>query len=163
VPSPAEKTGNFSGPGLNTIYDPQTGAPFPGNIIPANRISPQAAFFAAYIPNPNSGKDAIFGPSQALDQDQFTIRFDQTINDRNRAFVRWSFINYQEQNPSAFPALGYTPMNSRGQNVVVVLITNLRPSVVNELRLSYMPNSLDLLAFLQGSDFYARRALPASN
>jgi hypothetical protein len=156
VPSPAEKAGNFSAAGLNTIYDPLSGKPFPGNIIPTNRISPQAQFFSAYIPNPNSGTHAIFGPSQALDQDQFTIRLDQTINDKNRAFVRWSFINYQEQNPNAFPALGYTPMNSRGQNVVAAVISNLRPALVNELRFSYMPNSLDLLAFLQGNDFYSQ-------
>jgi hypothetical protein len=46
-------------------------------------------------------------------------------------------------------------MNSRGQNVVAALISNLKPALVNELRFSYMPNSLDLLAFLQGTDFYA--------
>ena len=156
VPSVAQKTGNFSAAGLNTIYDPLNHTPFPGNMIPTTRLSQPAQFFAAYIPNANSGTHAIFGPSQALDQDQFTIRIDQTINDKNRAFVRWSFINYQEQNPNAFPALGYTPMNSRGQNVVVALISNLRPAVVNELRLSYLPNSLNLLAFLQGTDFYSQ-------
>ncbi|MGA3236040.1 MAG: carboxypeptidase-like regulatory domain-containing protein [Bryobacteraceae bacterium] len=156
VPTVAEKNGNFSGAGLNTIYDPLSGAPFPGNIIPANRISAPAQFFAAYIPNPNSGANhAIFGPSQSLDQDQFTIRIDQTINDKNRAFVRWSFINYNESNPNAFPALGFTPMNSRGDNVVGALISNLGPTLVNELLFSYMPNSLNLLAFLQGTDFYA--------
>jgi hypothetical protein len=156
VPSVAQKTGNFSAAGLNKIYDQLSGAPFPGNIIPASRISAPAQFFAAYIPDPNSGTHAIFGPSQSLDQDQFTIRIDQTITDKHRAFVRWSFINYDEQNPNAFPALGYTPMTSRGQNVVAALISNLRPTVVNELRFSYMPNSLNLLAFLQGTDFYAK-------
>jgi len=156
VPSAAMKNGDFSASGLNRIYDPLNGTPFPGNIIPQSRISPQAAFFAAYIPNRNTGNSAIFGPSQSIDQDQYTIRIDQTLNQNNRAFVRWSFINYDEQNPNAFPALGYSPMNSRGQNVVAALISNLRPTVVNEFRFSYLPNSLNLLAFLQGSDFYAK-------
>ena len=156
VPTVAMKSGDFSAAGLNKIYDPLSGAPFPGNIIPASRISPQAQFFAGYIPNPNSGTHAIFGPSQSLDQDQFTIRIDQTITDKHRAFVRWNFINYDEQNPNAFPALGDTPMTSRGQNVVAALISNLRPTVVNELRFSYLPNSLNLLAFLQGTDFNAK-------
>ena len=31
------------------------GAPFPGNIIPANRISPQAAFFLKYMPSQSAG------------------------------------------------------------------------------------------------------------
>jgi hypothetical protein len=103
VPSAAQKTGDFSAAGLNKIYDPLSDTPFPGNIIPASRLSPQAQFFAAYIPNSNSGTHAIFGPSQALDQDQFTIRFDQTINDRNRAFVRWSFIKLPGTEPERLP------------------------------------------------------------
>jgi hypothetical protein len=44
VPSAAQKAGNFSAAGLNTIYDPNTKAPFPGNIIPADRLSSQAQF-----------------------------------------------------------------------------------------------------------------------
>jgi len=156
VPTGAMEGGDFSAAGLNKIYDPLSHTPFPGNVIPPSRISPQALFFNQYIPSPNSGSHAIFGPSQALDQDQFTIRIDQTINDKHRAFVRWSFINYDEQNPNAFPALGVTPMTSRGQNVVAALTSDLRPTVVNELHFSYMPNSLNLLAFLQGTDFYAK-------
>src|ERR1035438_3132709 len=159
VPTVAMRSGDFSAAGLHKIYDPLGHTPFPGNVIPTSRISAQAQFFNAYIPNPNSANHAIFGPSQALDQDQFTIRVDQTINDKHRAFVRWSFINYDEQNPSAFPALGVTPMDSRGQNVVAALISNLRPTVVNELRFSYMPNVLNLQAFLQGTDFYAKAGI----
>ena len=159
VPTVAMRSGDFSAAGLNKIYDPLGHTPFPGNVIPTSRISAQAQFFNAYIPNPNSANHAIFGPSQALDQDQFTIRVDQTINDKHRAFVRWSFINYDEQNPNAFPALGVTPMDSRGQNVVAALISNLRPTVVNELRFSYMPNVLNLQAFLQGTDFYAKAGI----
>ena len=90
-------------------------------------MSPQAQFFAKYIPDPNSGNRAIFAPSQTLDQDQFTIRVDQTITSNERAFVRWSFINYQENDPNAFPALGYASLNTRGQNIVGALISNLTP------------------------------------
>src|SRR6202011_2891748 len=105
-------------------------------------------------PDPNSGNRAIFAPSQALDPDQFTIRVDQTSTDKHRAFVRWSFINYQENDPNAFPALGYASLNTRGQNIVAALISNITPSVINEARFSYLPNSVDLQAFLQGTDFY---------
>ena len=158
-PTDPMRNGDFSAAGLNKLYDPTTHTPFPGNVIPANRISPQAVFFNQYIPEPNSGNHAIFGPSQSIDQDQFTIRIDQTINTKNRAFVRWSFINYNELNPNSFPALGFTPMNSRGQNVAAALISNLTPSLINEARFSYMPNSLNLQAFLQGTDFYAKAGI----
>ena len=160
VPSPAQKSGDFSAAGLNVIYDPTTSTPFAGNKIPSSRISPQAQFFAKYVPDPNSANRAIFAPSQALDQDQFTIRIDQTITSSHHAFVRWSFINYQENDPNAFPALQYASLNTRGQNVVGALISNLTPSVINEARFSYLPNSIDLQAFLQGTNFYSQAGVP---
>jgi hypothetical protein len=160
VPSPSQKSGDFSAAGLNIIYDPTTGSPLPGNVIPSSRISPQAQFFAKYIPDPNSGNRTIFAPSQLLDQDQFTIRVDQTITNNHRAFVRWSFLNYQQNDPNAFPALGYASLNTRGQNIVAALNSNLRPSLINEARFSYLPNSIDLQAFLQGTNFYAQAGVP---
>ncbi len=160
VPTVAQKTGDFSAAGLNTIYDPTTGQPFPQNRIPANRISSQAQFFAKFIPDPNSGTRAIFAPSAALDQDQFTIRIDQTVNANHKAFVRWSFINYQENDPNAFPALGYASLNTRGQNIVAALISNLTPAVINEARFSYLPNAVDLQAFQQGTNFYSQAGIP---
>ena len=40
VPTAAMFSGDFSAPGLNTIYDPTTKAPFEGNKIPSSRIDP---------------------------------------------------------------------------------------------------------------------------
>jgi hypothetical protein len=160
VPTPAEKAGDFSASGLNTIYDPTTASPFPGNRIPTNRISPQAQVFAKYVADPNSGNRAIFAPSTVLDQDQFTARVDQTISSTHRAFVRYSFINYQENDPNAFPALGYASLNTRGHNVAAALISNLKPSLINESRFNYLPNAIDLMAFLQGTDFYSQAGVP---
>src|SRR5262249_25918368 len=55
-PTSAMLNGDFSAPGLNTIFDPLTTGgtpvtrtPFGGNVIPANRRSTQAAFFNPYI------------------------------------------------------------------------------------------------------------------
>src|ERR1051326_456986 len=138
VPTPAEKAGDFSAPGLNTIYDPTTGAPFPGNRIPTARISQQAQFFAKYVPDPNAGTRAIFAPSTVLDQDQITARVDQAITNKHKAFVRYSFVNYQENDPNAFPALGYASLNTRGHNLVAALISNLKPTVINEFRFNYL-------------------------
>jgi hypothetical protein len=160
VPSPAQKSGDFSAAGLNTIYDPTTSSPFPGNRIPAASLSPQAQFFAKYLSDPNAGNRAIFAPSQVLNQDQFTVRVDQTINSTNRAFVRYSFINYQENDPNVFPSLGYASLNTRGHNVVGALISNVRPAVINEARFNYLPNAIDLQAFLQGTNFYSQAGVP---
>lgn len=58
VPTVLEKGGNFSdftdGSGkLITIYDPLTGQPFAGNIIPQSRISANSASILQYIPDPD--------------------------------------------------------------------------------------------------------------
>ena len=57
VPTDAEKSGDFSAPGLATIYDPTTFQQFlsngVANIIPSMRISPQAAALLKYFPEPN--------------------------------------------------------------------------------------------------------------
>ncbi len=58
VPTPLERLGDFSqtrdpfGRPLQ-IVDPVTGAPFAGNVIPPDRISPQAAALLGYYPLPN--------------------------------------------------------------------------------------------------------------
>lgn len=58
VPTQAMKNGDFSGFVDSTgtqipIYDPMTGQPFPGNIIPQSRISPLSQSILQYIPNPD--------------------------------------------------------------------------------------------------------------
>jgi hypothetical protein len=159
VPTPAMKNGDFSAPGLNVIHDPLTTASgtravFPGNVIPANRLSAQAQFFNAYIPNPNLGSNhAAFVPTRVLDFDQFTLRGDRTITANHRFFARWSLNNYQQIDPNAFPALGTAPLNTRGQNVAASLTSNFRPTLIHEARFSYMPQWIDLAPFLLGTNF----------
>ena len=58
VPTVAMKNGDFSqfvdaSDNLIPIYDPQTGQPFPGNIIPKSRISPVSQSLLPFIPDPN--------------------------------------------------------------------------------------------------------------
>jgi hypothetical protein len=51
MPTALERSGDFSQ--TATIYDPATGAPFPGNKIPASRISATATALLKYFPEPN--------------------------------------------------------------------------------------------------------------
>ncbi len=160
VPTPAQKRGDYSAPGLNTLYDPltqvgNTRLPFPGNVIPANRLSPQALFFAKFVPDPNTAAGtAAFSPARALDTDQFTIRIDQHLSDKHLLFGRWSWNDYNQIEPNAFPALGSAPLHTRGQNVVVSLTSTLRPTLIHEFRFSYLPIVITLAPFLQNNDFY---------
>ena len=56
-PPALERSGDFSksfdpGGGLHTIFDPQTGAPFARNIIPASRITAVGQAIANTYPDP---------------------------------------------------------------------------------------------------------------
>jgi trimeric autotransporter adhesin len=53
MPTATERAGDLSevAPG---VRDPMTGLPFPGGIVPPERISPQAAALLAYYPLPNA-------------------------------------------------------------------------------------------------------------
>ena len=58
MPSALERAGDFSKTVTTTgalipIYDPSTQTPFPGNIIPANRISPQGQAMLNLFPLPD--------------------------------------------------------------------------------------------------------------
>src|SRR5262249_53918594 len=58
VPPAAYRTGNFAGSGV-TIFDPVTGQPFPGNVIPADRIQGYATKFLGFVPAANANEAAI--------------------------------------------------------------------------------------------------------
>lgn len=57
MPTGLERSGDFSQTLVSgqpvTIYDPLTGSPFPGDAIPASRISATATSLLAYFPSPN--------------------------------------------------------------------------------------------------------------
>ena len=105
VPTALEKTGNFSDfVDGNTgapipIYDPQTGQPFPGNIIPAGRISPTSASLLTYLPNPDhpgSGVGGLDGNIAAAPnaipniQHVFGFTIDQKLTDRQSIhYTEW--------------------------------------------------------------------------
>ena len=161
VPSAAERAGDFSAAGLNKIYDPLTttggAAPtrtqFPGNVIPGDRLSSQAIYLNKYIPLANTGSGTYsYNPSQAVDLDQFTLRFDAQLNSSNRLFARWSFDNNREQDPNSAPALGYAPLHSQGEDIALGLTTNFGSNKVSEFRAHYLFSRIRLGAFLQGQD-----------
>jgi hypothetical protein len=57
MPTLAERSGDFSQAIAQTpvtIYDPLSGAPFPNNLIPSNRINPAALALLNYYPLPNT-------------------------------------------------------------------------------------------------------------
>jgi len=103
VPTPAMKTGDFShfvnsAGKLITIYDPTTGKPFLGNIIPQDRIDPLTKAILPLIPDPNS-TETVFGQvsnmTPAIQSEPFTTHaWGVTLNhaltsSQNISFTWW--------------------------------------------------------------------------
>jgi hypothetical protein len=103
VAQPAMLQGDFSGLG-KAIIDPLTGQPFPGNIIPANRISAASRSFFPYVLQPNSpgGRFRAVAPVED-DTYQYTARVDHQLTRSQRIYGRW----VMNSNDNASP--GYTP------------------------------------------------------
>jgi Carboxypeptidase regulatory-like domain len=154
VPTAAMKNGDFSALTSRRINNPMTGAQFENNFIPKDKLSQQALFFAKFIPDPNTPSGTFtYSPSRQLDTDQFTLRLDQSLTENHRVFVRWSFHDNRLNEPNAFPALGYAPLKTRGQNLVASMSNILRQNLAHEFRFSYLPAIVDLQAYLQGTNF----------
>jgi hypothetical protein len=90
VPTTAERNGNFAGVTRSgsqvTIRDPLTGQPFPGNVIPANRINPVGAKLLSYFPKPDTEVDngsSNFSMTDLLPNSayQITTKLDHHFND----------------------------------------------------------------------------------
>ena len=89
VLSEAQRRGDFSGGAA--IRDPLTGQPFPGNIIPPNRISPSATqLLNDFVPLPNSPDNRhIVSPTVSDGRDQFGVRVDYHLGARQTILGRY--------------------------------------------------------------------------
>jgi hypothetical protein len=127
VPTVRARTGDLSEYGID-IFDPATGDPanrtqFPGNVIPADRLSPQALAILQLLPMPNNGSGTINNfiaqGSEKFDSDAFNVRLDGRINDKTNSFVRYSRAKFAKTGPSAFGAGGGPGVVDLGGNTKV--------------------------------------------
>jgi hypothetical protein len=165
VPTPAMKNGDFSGlvdaqGRLITIYDPATGRdmngvwtrdPFPGNIIPAHRISPVARAIAQYFPDPNHTTAGVAPWQDNLDFSEHFNRdvfwnwvgkVDHNFSPSDRVFFRWGENERNEiRNTSAIrtgPAQdGQLPLIRANRAIVGDWVHIFGSSLVLNLRSSY--------------------------
>ena len=155
VPTAAMRGGDFSG-STRTIYDPVTRQPFSSNVIPGNRLSAQALYFARFLPDPNTSSGTFaWAPVRELNADQITVRLDQTLSAGTRLFGRYSWHDQRLEDPNQYPALGSAPLRTRGQNLVLSMTNTLSSALLHEVRFSYLPAIVDLQAYLQGTDQYS--------
>lgn len=166
VPTASERTGDLSdwlagGPQFQ-IYDPATGAangtgraPFAGNIIPANRISPQSAALLNYFPLPNSNargtlyrNNFLASGTDIIAGNQWNTRWDYYGNEKNTYFGRYSYAGFTQDAPPAFgyaaggpsfPAFAFAGhSDALNQSVAAGWTHTHSPTLINEFRFGYM-------------------------
>ena len=166
VPTAQDRTGNLgdwlSVSSAYQIYDPATGnqttgvgrTPFPGNVIPTSRLSPQALAIMAYWPQPDTSQYGTISNNYVTAGDVnrtgnlWNTRWDYYVNQKNAIFGRYSYADYTEQGPGAFGLEAGGPNFSGGnyagnsqalnQSLAVGWTYTISPTVVNEFRLGYM-------------------------
>lgn len=141
VPSPAEIGGDFSADS-NIIYDPQTGLPFPGNVIPSTRFDPIGSKLASLYPAPNVPGQNLFRANDPTTGvvDDYVARIDHVFNDNNRIFGRLlAQTDYWNTSP-IFPSGvdSYTDYYKEYYySASGTWFHNFSPTWINELRLTF--------------------------
>jgi Carboxypeptidase regulatory-like domain len=158
VPTPLERTGDFSASGV-TLIDPLTGAPFPGNRIPTDRLDPAGLETAALYPVPNragSAQNLVSAPLGSRDGLQLTVKTDHHVWRNTPFFVRYSLTADDRDQP--FPARGRnvpgfgTAVVDVGQNVAAGVSQVLPRGFFNELRVGWNRLRRDNAPLAQGVD-----------
>ena len=145
VPSLAMRNGDFSEllgtnlyyGALRVINDPQTGAPFPGNIIPVNRQSPNGMAFLRTFPAPNGifpGNNNFFQVRpQPQNQRKDTISID--YNPTSNQTVRFRHSNYAFDVANAFGSgFDFAPsaLDRPNKTASLTHVWTLSPTMINE-------------------------------
>ncbi len=159
VPSMKMRQGDFSEVN-RVIYDPLTGQPFPGNVIPRNRWDPASANIMQQLyPEPNTAGTAgstgqpvnnyLITPNLERQDNQFDVKVDHRVSTSNRAFVRYSYQKTHRFLPATLPhgdsgtTFGAGDGNIKAQSVTFNDTHTFSPNLLNEFRFGW--NSIKFL------------------
>jgi len=160
VPTEAQRRGDFSEEGNPVIFDPLTGEPFPGNVVPSDRISPLARSFVDLYPLPNQPglkNNYLVAPTIDDNVDQADLRLDHSFNATDKVFARGSWSDRDQLTPPPFPGIadggdygtGHTLETTWGGVAGYTHIVSSR--TINELRVGFNHASIDVGVPVGGS------------
>ncbi|MCU1233912.1 MAG: TonB-dependent receptor, plug, partial [Candidatus Solibacter sp.] len=165
VPTDLERQGNFSASvdknGIPvTIKDPTTGLPFPGNIIPANRLyAPGIAVLNLYPktnfllgPNglPNRGFNFTSQISDSYPRREDLLRGDYNLSEKWKLFAR--FVNNSDAVTSYYgsfvlgSAIPLVPIRDArpGEGLATNVTTLISPTMTNEFTWGFGKNTINI-------------------
>jgi hypothetical protein len=161
VPTAQERVGDFSGPRIEGCsppipVDPLTGAPFPDNKIPADRLSQAAQLFYQLFPLPNvtpppgSCNNWVTSIASPINWGEYNVRTDWTPSGSTRVMVRYTQDSWTNHAPSLYTNLwGDDPFPAVDSNwskpsrsLVASLNQTLGATATNTLQFSYSANRI---------------------
>jgi Carboxypeptidase regulatory-like domain/TonB-dependent Receptor Plug Domain len=147
VATAQERAGNFSFLS-KALIDPSTGLPFPGNLIPLNRIDPAAIRLLTLMPLPNipgvapRQNNYVSSPESQTNYDQYMIRGDHTLNGQWSLFYRHFlqdndiFNPFQGSNSANYDGFPSTSV-SRPQHGTGGVNAVFSSTILNEFRVGF--------------------------
>ena len=158
VPTLAQRGGVFT----TTIYNPSTNprTPFPNNTIAMSLFDPAGLQVLNRYPLPNRSGAANNFVRTAVEpdsQDQFDTRVDHIFNEKNRAFVRYSWLHDDDTPVTPLPdgsgvlttgVIGHAITHSQG--IASEYDWTLSPTLLNQARFGYTSRSVNQSSLQDG-------------
>jgi len=145
VPTAAERKGDFSASKIKP-KDPLTNQPFPGGIIPSDRLDPTAArIVSTSIPLPNLPGNFLEATApHPMNTDEVSFKVDHQLNSAHLLTGSY-YYNTGENIEGMQKSNSGIPWSSRAfkwkqQNYNIAENWNVSPMIFNQLRLTYVRN-----------------------
>src|SRR5262245_58001474 len=179
VPSDKMRQGDFSE--INrVIYDPLTGQPFPGNIIPRDRWDPAAANILSQLyPAANTAgtrgsngqtiNNYLINPTLQRQDNQFDAKVDHNLSANNRFFVRYSYEKTHRTLPATLPhgdagfTFGAGDGNIKAQGLAFNDTHTFSPNLLNEFRFGWTSIKFFMTSIDYGTNPAAAVGIPGIN
>ena len=179
VPTLAMRGGDFSEL-TRPIFDPTTGAQFSGNVIPSGRFDPVAVQILRQLyPEPNTAgtrqangqviNNYLLNPIKTRNDDQTDTKFDHTLTNANRFFVRYSFQKTHRIQPASLPhgdagfTFGAGDGNIKAQGLAFNDTHIISSSWLNEARFGWTSIKFNMTPIDYGTNPAAAVGLPGIN
>jgi len=181
VPTALQRVGDFSDTrtasgALITIYDPLTtcGAlnnpacapgqplrsPFPNNVIPLDRFNNTSKILEDFWALPNTAgtrftqtNNYIVNAGTGTDNDQWGLRGDYNVSDKQRIFARFTRWNWHGLPTDPYHVGGGNNLNIVTDQAVVADTYTLSPTTILDVRVAYLRNFYLSLGRLNGRDY----------
>ncbi len=160
MPTAREREGSLAGPLATPIFDPASGLPFSGNLIPKTRISSQARALLNLYPSPNFEGGARYNYQIALvggnHQDAMQSRLNKSFGRKDQVSGGFSFQSVRTSNPNLFSFLD--TVRALGMNANVNWRHSITPRLSLNLGYQYSRQNQTLTPFFAGRENVAGNA-----